>query len=110
MVRKAGGADVPAKGPGLGTAVRYAPLPRNVYNTAVSFMTKGRQQTTKPPNTHTQRMAPTEPCLLGSLPGKGGALRVSQVTAPLLSSGHQQLGLDVLVSKWLWGKRTVNSS
>lgn len=28
----------------------------------------------------------------------------------MLSSGHQQLGLDVLVSKWLWGKRTVNSS
>lgn len=28
----------------------------------------------------------------------------------MLSSGHQQLGLDVLVSKRLWGKRTVNSS
>lgn len=54
MVTKAGDADLPAKGPGLGMAIRYAP--RNVYNTAASFMTKGCQQT-KPPTAPTENGA-----------------------------------------------------
>lgn len=53
-------------------------------------------------------MAPTEPCLLGSLPGKGGALSQPGHCT------HAELWPPATGArcpcKWLWGKRTVNSS
>lgn len=72
MVTKAGGADLPAKGPGLGTAVRYVPPPKkNLYNTAISFMTKGCQQTTKPPHPH-REWRQQNPASWGPCQGKAG--------------------------------------
>lgn len=72
MVTKAGGTDLPAKGPGLGTAVRYAPpAPKSLQYSCFLYDQGMSTDNKAPPHPH-REWRQQNPASWGPCQGKGG--------------------------------------
>lgn len=69
MVTKAGGADLPATGPGLGMAIRYAPPKCLQYS---RFLYDQGMSTNKAPHCPHREWRQQSPASWGPYQGKGG--------------------------------------